>query len=64
MHHEPGRSLQLTIEPLDDALLTLAVEGDDDETLAWGTVATFGEARHEPADRLAGRIRRLISADG
>ena len=64
VHHEPGRSLQLTIEPLDDALLTLAVEGDDDETLAWGTVATFGEARHEPADRLAGRIRRLISADG
>jgi hypothetical protein len=61
VHNEPGRGLQLTIEPLDDALLTVAVEGDEHSTLAWATVATFGEGTHDAANRLAARIRRLVA---
>jgi hypothetical protein len=53
LHHEPGPALQLTIDSLDDGWLTVAVEGDDESTSAWATVATFGGAAHEPADRSA-----------
>ena len=62
VHHQPGRALQLTVDAWNDALVTLAVEGDDDATLAWGTVATFGRGVHEPADRLAARLRSLAAA--
>ena len=64
VHHEPGRSLQLTVEPWGDGLVTIAVEPDDEETLVWATVATFGDAPSLPADRLAARLRRLASAAG
>ena len=63
VHHEPNRSLQLTVEPWADGLVTIAVEADGETTLVWATVATFGEELHEPADRLAARLRRIASGD-
>ena len=63
VHVEDGRALQLTLEPVGDGLLTLAVEGDSDGTLAWGTVATFGDDDHPAADRLAARLDRLVAGE-
>lgn len=64
VHHEPGHSLQLTVDPWADGLVTIAVEGDEDDTLVWATVATFGQHPDEPADRLATRLRPIASSDG
>jgi uncharacterized protein YndB with AHSA1/START domain len=52
----PPAVLQLTLEPIDDGLLTLSIEGTEDEPHAWYSVATFGEAESPAADRVAARV--------
>jgi uncharacterized protein YndB with AHSA1/START domain len=53
----PASALQLTLDTVDRGLLTLSFEGDS----AWFTVATFGAAGPEAADRLAARLRDALA---
>jgi uncharacterized protein YndB with AHSA1/START domain len=48
-----GSALQLTLDTLDRALLTLSLESSGDALSAWFTVASFGEGETGAADRLA-----------
>jgi uncharacterized protein YndB with AHSA1/START domain len=58
----PTARLQLTLEPLDDGLLTLSIEGTEEEPHVWYSIATFGEGESPAADRLADRVHATLAA--